>query len=48
MWIVGLAVHTEAWITWCTFGGACALLIDAVSGGYTVRHHRFVGTTPRM
>jgi hypothetical protein len=37
MWIVGLAVHTEAWITWCTFGAACALLVDAIGGGFTVQ-----------
>ena len=37
MWIVGLAIHTEAWITWCTFGAACALLVDAIGGGFTVQ-----------
>ena len=40
MWIVGLAVHTEAWITWCTFGAACALLVDSIAGGLTVQRTR--------
>lgn len=40
MWIVGLAIHAEAWITWCTFGAACALLLDAIGGGFTVQRMR--------
>ncbi len=37
MWIVGLAIHVEPWIAWCTFGAACALLLDAIGGGFTVQ-----------
>lgn len=40
MWIVGLAIHTEAWITWCTFGAACAMMIDSIAGGLTVERMR--------
>ena len=35
--VVGLTTHVEAWIVWCVFGAACALLVDALGGGFTIR-----------
>ncbi|HEY7954321.1 MAG TPA: hypothetical protein VII38_03475 [Polyangia bacterium] len=41
MWIVALAIHIEPWIAWCTFAGACAMLIvGAVGGSLTTHYHR--------
>ena len=28
-WIAGLVTHAQAWITWCTFVAACAMLAEA-------------------
>lgn len=41
MWIVGLALHDEAWLVWCTFAAACAfLLLTIVGGGRGVEHRQ--------
>jgi hypothetical protein len=33
LWIIGLATHAEVWLTWWTFGFACAFLILGIAGG---------------
>jgi hypothetical protein len=33
LWIIGLATHTEAWLSWWTFAFAVAYLIVGIGGG---------------
>ncbi len=33
LWIIGLATHAEAWLTWWTFVFACAFLLLGIAGG---------------
>lgn len=31
LWIIGLVARAEVWLVWCTFAGACGLLIDGIA-----------------
>lgn len=33
LWIIGLVDHVQPWLVWCTFAGACGLLIDGIAAG---------------
>jgi hypothetical protein len=37
LWIIGLATHAEAWLTWWTFAFACAFLLLGIGGSFTRR-----------
>ena len=37
LWIIGLATHTEAWLTWWTFAFAVAYLIVGIGAGMARR-----------
>lgn len=47
LWIIGLVDRSEAWLVWCTFAGACALLADGI--GAAMMPRRMVTTNaPRV
>jgi hypothetical protein len=45
LWIIGLAMHTEPWLTWWTFAFACAFVVLGVAGGMNRRE--LTPTRPR-
>jgi hypothetical protein len=38
LWIIGLATHAALWLTWWTFGFACAFLLLGIGAGVRAGH----------
>jgi hypothetical protein len=47
LWIIGLAMHTEIWLTWWTFAFGCAFFIVGIGGGFSDQQQQITRTTPR-
>ena len=40
LWIIALATHADSWLSWWTFGFACAFFFAAIVGGAAHDHDR--------
>jgi hypothetical protein len=45
LWIIGLMTRSNPWLTWWTFGFACAFLLVGI--GAVLASRRAMPTTPR-